>query len=37
MTQGMSRANHLGLFSEELDKSGRQLGISRRRSPIWRS
>jgi GH15 family glucan-1,4-alpha-glucosidase len=26
MTQGMSRANHLGLFSEELDKSGRQLG-----------
>jgi GH15 family glucan-1,4-alpha-glucosidase len=26
MTQGMSRGNHLGLFSEELDKSGRQLG-----------
>jgi GH15 family glucan-1,4-alpha-glucosidase len=26
MSQGMSRANHLGLFSEELDKSGRQLG-----------
>jgi GH15 family glucan-1,4-alpha-glucosidase len=22
----MSRANHLGLFSEELDKRGRQLG-----------
>ena len=26
MGQGMSRANHLGLFSEELDKRGRQLG-----------
>jgi GH15 family glucan-1,4-alpha-glucosidase len=26
MGQGMSRANHLGLFSEELDKCGRQLG-----------
>jgi GH15 family glucan-1,4-alpha-glucosidase len=26
ISQGMSRANHLGLFSEELDKSGRQLG-----------
>ena len=26
MGQGMSRANHLGLLSEELDKRGRQLG-----------
>jgi GH15 family glucan-1,4-alpha-glucosidase len=26
MSQGISRANHLGLFSEELDKRGRQLG-----------
>jgi hypothetical protein len=26
MGQGRSRANHLGLFSEELDKRGRQLG-----------
>ena len=26
MGQGMGRANHLGLFSEELDKRGRQLG-----------
>jgi GH15 family glucan-1,4-alpha-glucosidase len=26
MSRGMSRANHLGLFSEELDKRGRQLG-----------
>jgi GH15 family glucan-1,4-alpha-glucosidase len=26
MGKGLSRANHLGLFSEELDKSGRQLG-----------
>ena len=26
MQKGLAQANHLGLFSEELDRRGRQLG-----------
>jgi hypothetical protein len=32
----LTYANHLGLYAEEISRTGEQQGTSPRRSPTWR-